>query len=127
MHDRFFLSRPPLDDRILPWNGFVFGFEPVRDNDCPEQLLDCYSTGSSLFAKKSVGLFAEGHHDLIRRFFFNLSSFRVSRRTLRNLYSTYAGARHIRITENPPRNSPEIVHGTLQTTNCILFETLSDQ
>jgi hypothetical protein len=103
VHDCFFLSRPPLNDRILPRNRLVFRLEVVRYNDGTEQLLDCYSAGSSLFAKQRVCLFAEGHHDLIRRFFFNLSSFRISRRTFRNLYSTYDGARHIRITENPPQ------------------------
>src|SRR6266699_5928834 len=67
-YHRLLLSRPPLDDRTLPGDGLVFRLEPVRYNDRTEKLLDCYPAGSSLVAKKSVGLFAEGHHDLIRRF-----------------------------------------------------------
>ncbi len=73
MHYSLFLSRPPFDDRILSRSGLVFLLEPVGYDDCSEELLNRYSSGSSLFAKKSVGLFAEGHHDLIRRFFFTLS------------------------------------------------------
>ena len=75
MHYSLFLSRPPFNDRILSRNGLVLYLEPVRYDDRTEKLLDCYSSGTSLIAKKSVGLFAEGHHDLIRRFFFTLSVF----------------------------------------------------
>jgi len=82
-HYRLFFPRPPFDDGVLPRNRLVFGLEPVRYDDCSEEFLDCYSAGSSLLSKKSVGLFAEGHHDLIRRFFFTLSSLRISKRTFR--------------------------------------------
>jgi len=51
MHYRLFLSRPPLDDRILSRNRLVFRLEPVRYDDCSEEFLYCYSAGSSLFAK----------------------------------------------------------------------------
>src|SRR6266699_2394464 len=111
-YHRLLLSRPPLDDRTLPGDGLVFRLEPVRYNDRTEKLLDCYSSGSSLVAKKSVGLFAEGHHDLIRRFFFTLSVFEYPTGCFEYLYSMCEGARHIRITEAAPKNSPRI---TLET------------
>jgi hypothetical protein len=75
VHHSLFLSRPPFNDRTLSRNRLVFRLEPVGYDDCPEEFLYGYSAGSSLFAKKSVGLFAEGHHDLIRRVFFTLSVF----------------------------------------------------
>lgn len=107
MHYRLFLSRPPFDDRILSGNRLVFRLEPVRYDDCSEELLYGYSAGSSFFGKKSVGLFAEGHHDLIRRFFFTLSVFEYPDGPFEYLYSMYERARHIRITENPPQILPE--------------------
>ena len=51
MHYRLFLSRPPLDDGVLSWDGLVFGLEPVGYDDCSEEFLNCYSAGSSLLAK----------------------------------------------------------------------------
>lgn len=119
MHYWLLLSRPPFDDRILSRDGLVFRFEPVRYDNCSEELLDCYSSRSSLFAKKSVGLFAEGHHDLIRRFFFNLSVFEYPNGPFEYLDCKYHGAKHIRIPEDPPQNLPKNSARTPRTTKCI--------
>src|SRR2546428_10013649 len=85
------------------WNRLILGLEPVSYYDRTEKLLDCYSSGTSLVAKKSVGLFAEGHHDLIRRFFFTLSVFEYPTGCFEYLYCKYEGAKHIRITEAAPK------------------------
>ncbi len=114
VHYGLFLSRPPFNNRILSWNRLVFRFEPVGYDNCSEQFLDSYSSGSSLFHKKSVGLFAEGHHDLIRRFSTRSQVFEYPNGPFEYLYCKYEGARHIRITEDPPRNSPRIPKATLR-------------
>lgn len=101
MHYGFLLSRPPFNDRTLPRDRLVFRLEPVRYDDCSEEFLNCYSSGSGFFAKKSVGLFAEGHHDLIRRV-FSRSQFSNIQTDPSNTYTVcMSGARHIRVTEKP--------------------------
>ena len=119
MDYRLLLSRPPFDDRILSGNRLVFRLKPVRYDDCSEEFLDCYSAGSGFFAKKSVGLFAEGHHDLIGRFFFTLSVFEYPNGPFEILSSMYEGAKHIRIPEGAPQNLPKNSESTLGTTECI--------
>lgn len=93
MNHRLLLSRSPFDDRVLSRDRLVFRLEPVRYYDCSEEFLYGYSAGSSLFAKKSVGLFAEGHHDLIRRFFFTLSVFEYPDGPFEYLYCMYDGGK----------------------------------
>src|SRR6266700_637753 len=61
-------SYPSLADRVVPRNGFVFGFEPVGYDNGSEELLYGYSSGSSFIAKQRECLFSKGHHDLIRYF-----------------------------------------------------------
>ena len=119
MHDRFFLSRPPLDDRVLSRNRLVFGLEPIGNDDCSEEFLYGYSASSSFFAKKSVGLFAEGHHDLIRRVCFTLSVFEYPNGPFEYLYCKYQGAKHIRIPEDPPQILPKNSVRTPRTTKRI--------
>ena len=119
MHYRLLLSRPPFDNRILSWDRLVFRLEPVRDDDCSEEFLYSYSSGSSFFAKKSVGLFAEGHHDLIRRFFFTLSVFEYPNGPFEYLYCKYQGAKHIRVPEGAPQNLPKNSVRTPRSTKCI--------
>src|SRR5438105_15229535 len=75
VHYSLFLTYPPVNECALSRTGLVIFLEPVRYDDRTEKLLDRYSSVTSLIAKKSVGLFPEGHHDLIRRFFFTLSVF----------------------------------------------------
>ena len=119
MDYRLFLSRPALNYWILSRDGLVFRFEPIGYDDCAEEFLDCYSSGSGFFAKKSVGLFAEGHHDLVRRFFFTLSVFEYPNGPFEYLYCKYEGAKHIRIPEDPPQNLPKNSERTPRTTDYI--------
>ena len=116
---RLLLSRPPFDDRILSRDRLVFRLEPIRYDDCSEEFLYSYSAGSGFFAKKSVCLFAEGHHDLIRRVFFTLSVFEYPNGPFEYLYCKYEGAKHIRIPEDPPQNLPKNSERTPGTTECI--------
>ncbi len=54
---------------------FVLGFEPVWDDYRPHQFLNSDSPSSGFLIQEFEGLFAEGYHYLIRRFFFTLSVF----------------------------------------------------